>query len=181
MQSTELQLQQPSLDLTICTDADACARELKRCADEADKAAAITQGCGELAIRHAWNAGAVCLKAKEIIPHGEFQAWLEANAGDRGIRTLQKWMKLAKTNLDSLLEANPKGLQDAYKIVIHRLEDKAKEGDVGETEDKPKLPWSPLKFSTRVEQWTKEQAMDFIYEFDRAAQFVRALKVEFGL
>jgi hypothetical protein len=90
-------------------------------------------------------------------------------------------MKLAKTNLDSLLEANPKGLQDAYKIVIHRLEDKAKEGDVGETEDKPKLPWSPLKFSTRVEQWTKEQAMDFIYEFDRAAQFVRALKVEFGL
>jgi hypothetical protein len=34
------------------------------------------------------------LKAKELIAHGEFQAWLEANAGERGYRTLAKWMKM---------------------------------------------------------------------------------------
>ena len=56
------------------------------------------------------------MKAKELIAHGEFQAWLEANAGERGYRTLAKWMKLAKVNLDALLADNPtlKGLQDAY-------------------------------------------------------------------
>jgi hypothetical protein len=181
MQTSELQLQQPSLNLEICVDADSCAKELKRCAEEADKASAITQGCGELAITHAWNAGAVCLKAKELLPHGGFQPWLEANAGQRGYHTMLKWMKMAKVDLNQLLGFNPKGLQDAYRIVIHRIEDKPKDGETSEAQEKQSLPWRPLKFSTRMEQWTKEQAMDFIYEFDRAAQFVRSLKVEFGL
>jgi hypothetical protein len=115
MQTTNLQLIQPSLNLEICVDADSCGRELKRCADEADRCAALAQAGAELAIRHAWNAGAICNKAKEVIPHGEFQAWLEANAGERGYVTMLKWMKMAKVQLVELLENSPKGMMDAYR------------------------------------------------------------------
>ena len=96
--------------------------------------------------------------------------------------TATRWMKLAKiTNvLDLISNPNIKNISDAYRATGILPEPEPKQGG-GETEDKPKLPWSPLKFSTRIEQWTKEQAMDFIYEFDRAAQFVRALRMEFGL
>jgi hypothetical protein len=181
MQIEQLQLTQPYLNLEICIDAESCSRELNRCAEEADRCKALAQAGAELAVCHAWNAGAVCLKAKEILPHGEFGPWLEEHAKERGIATMYKWMKLAKFQLNVILSGNPKGLNDAYKLtggILPQLEPKQATGEI---EDKPKLPWSPLKFSTRVEQWTKEQAMDFIYEFDRAAQFVRALKMEFGL
>jgi hypothetical protein len=117
------------------------------------------------------------------MPHGEFLPWLKKCADEQGrsIVTLNKWMRLANKKLDFYLgNDNVKGINDAYKLTGIIPEPDRKQSQ-GETEDKPKLPWSPLKFSTRVEQWTKEQAMDFIYEFDRAAQFVRALKVEFGL
>ena len=181
MQTTELQLIQPSLDLALCIDADTCAAELKRCADEADRCAALAQAGAELAIRHAWNAGAVCLKAKEVVPHGEFQEWLEANAGERGIRTLQKWMKLAKTNLDSLLNENPKGLNDAYRItgILPEPEPKA-EGGEGE-KDRP--PFT-LSFKTQYRlpsEWQRDAARDFLYEFDRLAKLAIQLKTEFGL
>lgn len=183
MQNTELQLIQPSLDLTICVDADTCASELKRCADEADRCAALAQAGAELAIRHAWNAGAVCLKAKEVVPHGEFQNWLEANAGERGYRTLAKWMKLAKVNLDALLAENPtlKGLQDAYVAagVLPEPEPK-QEGGEGE-KDKPPFV---LSFKTQYRQpseWSRDAARDFIYEFERLAKLASILKTEFGL
>ena len=181
MQTAELQLIQPSLDLTICVDADTCAAELKRCADEADRCAALAQAGAELAIRHAWNAGAVCLKAKEVVPHGEFQAWLETNAGERGIRTLQKWMKLAKTNLDSLLNENPKGLNDAYKItgILPEPEPKVEGGE----SEKDKPPFV-LSFKTQYRQpseWSRDAARDFIYEFERLAKLASILKTEFAL
>jgi hypothetical protein len=183
MQNTELQLVSPSLDLAICLDADTCARELTRCADEADRCAALAQAGAELAIRHAWNAGAVCLKAKELIAHGEFQAWLEANAGERGYRTLAKWMKLAKVNLDALLAENPtlKGLQDAYVAagVLPEAEPKA---DTGEGE-KEKPPFT-LSFKTQYRlpsEWQRDAARDFLYEFDRLARLAAQLKTEFGL
>jgi hypothetical protein len=183
MQNTELQLVSPSLDLAICLDADTCARELTRCADEADRCAALAQAGAELAIRHAWNAGAVCLKAKELIAHGEFQAWLEANAGERGYRTLAKWMKLAKVNLDALLAENPtlKGLQDAYVAagVLPEAEPKADTGE-GEKEKPPFV----LSFKTQYRlpsEWQRDAARDFLYEFDRLARLAAQLKTEFGL
>jgi len=183
MQNTELQLVSPSLDLAICLDADTCARELTRCADEADRCAALAQAGAELAIRHAWNAGAVCLKAKELIAHGEFQAWLEANAGERGYRTLAKWMKLAKVNLDALLAENPtlKGLQDAYVAagVLPEAEPKADTGE-GEKEKPPFV----LSFRTQYRlpsEWQRDAARDFLYEFDRLARLAAQLKTEFGL
>ena len=183
MQNTELQLIQPSLDLTICVDADTCARELTRCADGADRCAALAQAGAELAIRHAWNAGAVCLKAKEIIPHGEFQSWLEANAGERGYRTLAKWMKLAKVNLDALLAENPtlKGLQDAY-VAAGVLPDAEPKADTGEG-DKERPPFT-LTFKTAYHhpsEWQRDAARDFLYEFERLAKLAVQLKTEFGL
>jgi len=183
MQNTELQLVSPSLDLAICLDADTCARELTRCADEADRCAALAQAGAELAIRHAWNAGAVCLKAKELIAHGEFQAWLEANAGERGYRTLAKWMKLAKVNLDALLAENPtlKGLQDAY-VAAGVLPEAEPKPDTGEGE-KEKPPFT-LSFKTQYRlpsEWQRDAARDFLYEFDRLARLAAQLKTEFGL
>jgi hypothetical protein len=182
MQTNQLQLIQPSLDLALCLDADTCARELTRCADEADRCAALAQAGAELAIRHAWNAGAVCLKAKELIPHGEFQAWLETNAGDRGYRTLARWMKLAKVSLESLLAENPtlKGLQDAYVAagVLPEAEPKA---ESGEEKDKPLFT---LNFKTQYHhpsEWSRDAARDFLYEFDRIAKLAMTLKTEFGL
>jgi hypothetical protein len=182
MQNTELQLIQPSLDLTICVDADTCASELKRCADEADRCAALAQAGAELAIRHAWNAGAVCNKAKEIIPHGEFTAWLEINRGERSLWTMQKWMKMAKTNLDWILE-NPqvKTMTDAY-IATGVLPEPEPKADTGEGE-KEKPPFV-LNFKTdykHVSEWSRDAARDFLYEFDRIARTAMQLKTEFGL
>jgi len=181
MENTGLQLAQPSLDLAVCIDADTCAKELKRCADEADRCAALAQAGAELAIRHAWNAGQVCLKAKEIVPHGDFMPWLEVNAGERGYWTLNKWMKLAKFDLDQILSGNPKGLNDAYKLTGIIPEPERKESS--EIEEKEKPPFT-LTFKTQwrsTSEWSRDAAKDFLYEFDRLAQLARALKAEFGI
>jgi hypothetical protein len=123
------------------------------------------------------------LKAKELIAHGEFQAWLEANAGERGYRTLAKWMKLAKVNLDALLAENPtlKGLQDAY-VAAGVLPDAEPKQDTGEGE-KEKPPFT-LNFKTQYHhpsEWQRDAARDFLYEFERLAKLATQLKTEFGL
>jgi hypothetical protein len=123
------------------------------------------------------------LKAKELIAHGEFQAWLEANAGERGYRTLAKWMKLAKVNLDALLAENPtlKGLQDAY-VAAGVLPDAEPKQDTGEGE-KEKPPFV-LSFKTQYRlpsEWQRDAARDFLYEFERLAKLAMQLKTEFGL
>lgn len=181
MQTTDIQLVQPSLDIEKCIDAETCASELKRCADEADRCAALAQAGAEIAIRHAWNAGAVCLKAKEILPHGEFQVWLESNADQCGYRTLVKWMKLAKVNLDALLEENPslKGLQDAY--VAAGVLPMPEEKEQGEQKEKPPFTLSFKTQYNHVSEWSKDVARDFLYEFERIAVTAKQLKTEFGL
>ena len=123
------------------------------------------------------------MKAKEIVPHGEFQAWLEANAGERGYRTLAKWMKLAKVNLDALLAENPtlKGLQDAY-VAAGVLPEPEPKQDSGEG-DKEKPPFV-LNFKTQYHhpsEWNRDAARDFLYEFERLAKLAVQLKTEFGL
>jgi hypothetical protein len=123
------------------------------------------------------------LKAKELIAHGEFQAWLEANAGERGYRTLAKWMKLAKVNLDALLADNPtlKGLQDAY-VAAGVLPEPEPKQDTGEG-DKIKPPFV-LNFKTQYHhpsEWQRDAARDFLYEFERLAKLAMQLKTEFGL
>ena len=123
------------------------------------------------------------MKAKELIAHGEFQAWLEANAGERGYRTLAKWMKLAKVNLDALLAENPtlKGLQDAY-VAAGVLPDAEPKQDTGEGE-KEKPPFT-LNFKTQYHhpsEWQRDAARDFLYEFERLAKLAMQLKTEFGL
>jgi hypothetical protein len=123
------------------------------------------------------------LKAKELIPHGEFQAWLEANAGERGYRTLARWMKLAKVSLESLLAENPtlKGLQDAY-VAAGVLPEAEPKPDTGEGE-KERPPFV-LSFKTQYRQpseWNRDAARDFLYEFERLAKLATILKTEFGL
>jgi hypothetical protein len=181
----ELQLIQPSLDLAICIDADTCAAELKRCADEADRCAALAQAGAELAIGHAWNAGAICNKAKEILPHGEFLPWLKkcAEKQDRSIVTLNKWMRLANKKLDFYLSnENVRGINDAYKLTGIIPEPEPKSEGEGEG-DKDKPPFS-LSFRTVYRlpsEWSRDAAKDFLYEFDRLARLAVQLKTEFGL
>lgn len=92
-----------------------------------------------------------------------------------------KWMKLAKVDLNQLLEGNPKGLNDAYKLTGISPEADRKEG--GESEQKEKPPFV-LTFKTQwraTSEWSRDAAKDFLYEFDRLAQLARALKAEFGI
>jgi len=123
------------------------------------------------------------LRAKEIVPHGEFQEWLEANSGGRGLRTMQRYMKLAKTTLESFLTENPqlKGLQDAYVAagVLPEPEPKP-EGGEGQKERPPFV----LSFKTQYRlpsEWQRDAARDFLYEFERLAKLAMQLKTEFGL
>ena len=123
------------------------------------------------------------MKAKELVPHGEFKAWLEANAGERGYHTMLKWMKLAKVDLNQLLADNPKlkGMQDAY-IATGILPEPETKQDTGEG-DKVKPPFV-LNFKTdykHVSEWQRDAARDFLYEFDRIAKIAMQLKTEFGL
>ena len=136
-----------------------------------------------MAIRHAINAGHVANRAKEIIPHGQFEAWLESQAGDRGIRTVQRWMKLAKASRVTDLLANPniKGLTDAYVAtgILPPPEPKAESGEG----DKERPPFV-LTFKSNYRlpsEWHRDAARDFLYEFERLAKLAMQLKTEFGL
>jgi hypothetical protein len=181
MQTPDIQLVQPSLDLTLCIDAESCSRELKRCAEEADRCCALAQAGAELAIRHASNAGAICNQAKEILPHGEFSEWLEANSSERGIHTMRKWMKLAKGDINLLLTENPtlRGLQDAY--VAAGVLPMPEEKQPSEEKGRPVFTLTFKHSYAHISEWNKDAARDFLYEFERVARYAAQLKTEFGL
>lgn len=95
---------------------------------------------------------------------------------------MRKWMKLAKHNLDCLLQ-NPKvkTMTDAY-IATGVLPEPEQKSEAGEGE-KEKPPFT-LTFKTQwraTSEWSRDAAKDFLYEFDRLAQLARALKAEFGI
>jgi len=180
-------LVQQVLDLDVQTleTADACAEHLKLAAGEANKMAASAVGYGQMAIRYAIKAGEIMNRAKDILPHGDFLPWLHMQIEVVQIaeRSAYRWMKMANSPIVANLLDNPdiKTITDAYRATGILPEPEPKQ-DSGESDkDKAKLPWSPLKFSTRIDDWTKEAALDWLYEYDRAAQWARALRVQFGL
>jgi len=181
----ENQLVQQVLDLNVQTleTADQCAEQLKLAAGEANKMAASAVGYGQMAIRYAIKAGEIMNKAKELVPHGGFKQWLESCGVDVSYQTCNRWMKLAKLSHVRDLMDNPdiKTITDAYRATGILPDPEPRESGTGETDNKTKLPWSPLKFSTRIDEWTKEAALDWLYEYDRAGQWARALRMEFGL
>jgi len=184
MQNTDTLVQQV-LDLNVQTleTADQCAEQVKPACTGANTSAASAVGYGQLAIRYAIKAGEIMNKAKDFVPHGEFLAWLETNAPDISRMTATKWMKLANVNARLHLLDNPdiKTITDAYRATGILPEPEPKQDGGQADKDNAKLPWSPLKFSTRIDDWTKEAALDWLYEYDRAGQWARALRVEFGL
>lgn len=172
------------LDVQTLETLDQCSEALGRVSEQVDAHAAESVTHAKSGIMYALKGGLICLRAKEISEHGQYGEWLndQASKYGRSPATLYNWIKLAKFQKFGNLNApDYKNLSDAYRAIGVLPEPEPKQGGTSETDAKVKLPWSPLKFSTRIEQWTKEQAMDFIYEFDRAAQFVRALRMEFGL
>ena len=145
--------------------------------------AASAVGYAQIAIRFAHKAGTIMLRAKEILPHGEFMKWLDEHS-DITHMTATRWMKLAKiTNvLDLISNPNIKNISDAYRAtgILPEPEPKPTTEGNGES-DKVKLAWSPIKFSTRIDDWTKEQALDWLYEYDSMSQWARQLRMEFSL
>ena len=147
--------------------------------------AASAVGYGQMAIRYAIKAGEIMNHAKEILPHGEFLPWLESCGAEVSQPTAWRWMRMANHSRVNNLLTNPniKTMTDAYRATGILPEPEPKpttEGGNGES-DKAKLAWSPIKFSTRIDDWTKDQALDWLYEYDRMSQWARQLRMEFGL
>ena len=185
MQTTEQQLVHEVLgfDVQQLETADACAEQLKLAAGEANKMAASAVGYGQMAIRYAIKAGEIMNKAKDIVPHGEFENWMEGCGVNVSLQTCQRWMKLAKASHVRDLLGNPdiKTMTDAYRAtgILPEPEPKA-EGGEGE-KDRP--PFT-LSFKTQYHhpsEWQRDAARDFLYEFDRLAKLAMQLKTEFGL
>ena len=186
MQTTnELVHEVLGIDVQQLETADACSEQLKIAGSEANKMAASAVGYGQLAIRYAIKAGEIINKSKEIIPHGQFGEWLNAEMQylDIAERTAQKWMKLAKAHIGADLMENPdvKTITDAYRATGILPEPEAKQ-DAGEG-NKARPPFV-LTFRTdykHVSEWQPSDARDFLYEFDRLASLAAELKTEFGL
>jgi len=145
--------------------------------------AASAVGYGQMAIRYAIKAGVIMNKAKELVPHGEFEQWLESCGTDVSYITCYRWMKLAKlSHLKDLMD-NPdvKTITDAYRATGILPEPEAKQE--GETPERERPPFT-LTFKTQwrtTSEWSRDAAMDFLYDFERLAQLARALKSEFGI
>jgi hypothetical protein len=187
MQNTnELAVQQIlELDVQQLETADACAEQLKLAATEANKMAASAVAYGHMAIRYAIKSGEIMIRAKELLPHGEFLPWLAGilPAIDVSERTGQNWMKLAKTQkfADLLNNPNIKNISDAYRAtgILPEPEPKAEGGEGAK--DRP--PFT-LSFKTQYRlpsEWQRDAARDFLYEFERLAKLAMQLKTEFGL
>lgn len=167
---------------------DQCSDALAGLSEAADQWASKSVSAGKWAIQYAVKAGHVLNRAKEICPHGEFLAWLQLQSEKigRGLVTLRYWMKAAanvQKNEHLMDSPDIKSVSDLYRAVGILPEPEPKpttEGGTGES-DKVKLAWSPIKFSTRIDDWTKEQALDWLYEYDRMGQWARQLRMEFGL
>lgn len=174
------------LDVQQLQTLDQCAEALSQLSAEQDKYAKQAVSAVRAAIMHGIKCGDVCLRGKEIAQHGEFVFWLEQQSQKigRSVATLYYWMKMAKFQKTGNLLDNPtiKTLTDAYRHIgaLPEPEPKPTTEGTGES-DKVKLAWSPIKFSTRIDDWTKEQALDWLYEYDRMSQWARQLRMEFGL
>jgi transposase-like protein len=181
----QIQVQQLlELDVQTLETLDQCSDAFGRVSQAADDHAGKAVSLGKAAIMYAVKGGLICLRAKELCDHGQFGDWKEEQCRKygRSPQTLERWMKLAKSSLMRNLLEDPKykGLTDAY-IATGLLPEPEPKAEAETDKDKAKLPWSPLKFSTRIDDWTKEAALDWLYEYDRAGQWARALRMQFGL
>jgi hypothetical protein len=146
--------------------------------------AAAAVGYGQTAIRYAIKAGQIMNKAKEILPHGEFMPWAEAQLSTTEVseRTAYRWMKMANSPIVANLMDNPdvKTITDAYRATGILPEPEPVEGGTG---DKDRPPFV-LSFKTTYRlpsEWNRDAARDFLYEFERLAKLAVQLKTEFGL
>jgi len=165
MQIEETTIISPSLELEKLTDADACASELKRCLNQSLACAARVVGYKELAVRHAVNVGYVLLRAKELVPHGEFMEWCDTHAEDIGRETCRKWMGLANSHKNGNLDfGEDTTLSLAYRKGFESSQGKEQgEGEEGQ-EVKFFTPMKPPQFKLPLNEWTEFAARDFIYQ-----------------
>lgn len=126
--------------------------------------AARVVGYKELAVHHAINAGFILLRAKELVPHGEFMEWCETNAQDISRETCRRWMGLANsTKLGNLDLSEDATLSLAYRKTFEAAPPK----EEGTTEQQEPSFFTPMKipqFKIPLEEWTEFAARDFLYQ-----------------
>lgn len=123
-----------------------------------------------MAIRHAWSAGHVLNRAKELTGHGGFLDWLDKAAPDINERTAQRWMSLAKTtSLSDLPAIEARGkLTSAYEgIGLLPL---------SETHEPKPKPIFSIRFALNVE---KPDSLDQVQRrtlFDSSRELLQVLE-----
>lgn len=164
MQIEETAIVSPSLELEKLVDANACAVELKRCLNQSLACAARVVGYKELAVRHAINVGYILLRAKELVPHGQFMDWCDTNAEDVGRETCRKWMGLANSHKNGNLDLGEDAtLSLAYKKTFEASAPKPEE----EAQQQEPSYFTPMKlpqFKMPLNEWTEFAARDFLYQ-----------------
>lgn len=145
--------------------------------------AAAAVGYGQMAIRYALKAGEIMNRAKELLPHGEFEAWLETKVPDVSLPTCQRWARMAKASrlMDLLDNPDIKTITDAYRATGILPEPEPKDASGKEPQEKAPYVLSFRCQYRQVSEWNKDAARDFLYEFERLARLAMQLKTEFGL
>ena len=72
-------------------------------------------GHAKNAMEYAAECGRLLIEAKELVPHGEWEKWLDANT-EVGHRQSQKYMRLAK-NWEAIQDKSEIGVAFGY---VHR-------------------------------------------------------------
>jgi len=184
MQNNEIEVQQLlELDVQKLETLEQCSEALGAISEQVDQHAAQSVTHAKSGIMYALKGGMICLRAKEIAPHGDYGSWIEQQCAKygRSQATIYNWIKLAKFQKFGNLNApDYKNLSDAYRAIGVLPEPEPKPEGEG---DKEKPPFS-LSFRTVYRlpsEWNRDAAKDFLYEFDRLARLAMQLKTEFGL
>lgn len=91
--------------------------ELKSLLDEANKVGASAAAFSAERLRVCISIGSKLTEWKKLIPHGQWQAWLNDRVPDLVERTRQRWMRLAQTHAQGRLDLDSAhGLRHAYQL-----------------------------------------------------------------
>ena len=71
--------------------------------------------CGEWAAQRAFLLGRALISVKKLVGHGNWEKWVESQLPSTSIETARRYMRLAKSTKDSVLEG--KGLCSAYRAL----------------------------------------------------------------
>ncbi len=97
------------------------ASEIWDCYESAQKLAHGAKADAQLAIKEALRCGAMCnakkTELKDEFGHGHWLKWHDQFLPEIDLSTVERWMKMAKSCHDTILDSQPKSLRQAYIAV----------------------------------------------------------------